>query len=75
MCDHHWTIDSIRPFVLTIIDTFGPRRCMFGSNFPVDKLYSSYEALFDAFDMITKDFSAAERNELFAGTAERFYRI
>jgi len=75
MCDHHWTIDSIRPFVLTIIDAFGPRRCMFGSNFPVDKLYSSYEALFDAFDVITKDFSAAERDELFAGTAERFYRI
>lgn len=75
MVDHDWTIESIRPFVLTMIDIFGPDRAMFGSNFPVDSLYGSYEALFDAFDEITRDFSGDERAALFAGTAERFYRI
>jgi len=75
MCDHNWTVDSIRPFVLTLIEIFGPNRCMFGSNFPVDKLHTTYEALFDAFDVITADFSAAERDDMFAATAERFYRI
>jgi predicted TIM-barrel fold metal-dependent hydrolase len=75
MCDHHWTVESIRPFVLTIIDLFGPERCMFGSNFPVDKLYSSFETLLDAFDTITSGFSESERDRLFVGTAEKFYRI
>ncbi|HWK96986.1 MAG TPA: amidohydrolase family protein [Pseudolabrys sp.] len=75
MCDHTWTVESIRPFVLTLIETFGPARCMFGSNFPVDRLHSTFEALFDAFDTITADFSDSERADLFAGTAERFYRI
>ncbi len=47
----------------------------FGSNFPVDKLYSSFATLFDAFDAITRGFSESERELLFAGTAEKFYRI
>jgi len=75
MCDHRWTVDSIRPFVLTMIDIFGPRRCMFGSNFPVDKLYSRFETLFGAFDSITAGFSDGERADMFVHTAERFYRI
>ncbi len=75
MVDHKWTTESIRPYILTMIDTFGPDRAMFGSNFPVDSLYSSYETLFDAYDTVTRDFSDAEREQMFAGTAERFYRI
>lgn len=75
MCDHKWTVESIQPFILTMIEIFGPQRCMFGSNFPVDSLYSTFEVLFDAFDDITRDFSAADRAAMFAGTAERFYRI
>jgi predicted TIM-barrel fold metal-dependent hydrolase len=75
MVDWTWTPDSIRPFVLTIIDTFGTDRVMFGSNFPVDRLYSSYDVLFDAFKDITRDFSHDERRDLFARNAERFYRI
>ena len=75
MVDHKWTIETIRPFVLTMIETFGPKRAMFGSNFPVDRLYSGYETLFNAFDHITCELSDDERADLFAGTAERFYRI
>jgi predicted TIM-barrel fold metal-dependent hydrolase len=75
MVDHRWTVESFRPYILTMIDIFGPDRAMFGSNFPVDKLYSSFEVLFDAFDLITRDFTDAERERLFAATAERFYRI
>lgn len=75
MVDHNWTPESIRPYILTMIDIFGPERAMFGSNFPVDSLYSTFEELFDAYDIVTADFSEAERDMLFAGTAERFYRI
>jgi predicted TIM-barrel fold metal-dependent hydrolase len=73
--DHAWTAESIRRIVLTTIDIFGPERCMFASNFPVDSLYSSYGDLFKAFDKITAGFSEAERMDLFAGTARRFYRF
>jgi predicted TIM-barrel fold metal-dependent hydrolase len=73
--DHHWTIESIRRIVLDTIDVFGPSRCMFASNFPVDGLYSTFGELFEAFDTITEGFGPAERADLFAGTARRFYRI
>ena len=73
--DHHWTVDSIRRIVLDTIDVFGPSRCMFASNFPVDGLYSTFGALYAAFDTITAGLRRHERADLFAGTARRFYRI
>ena len=75
MFDHSWTVESIRPFVLQALDAFGTEKTMFASNFPVDKLYRSYGVTFDAFKAITRDFNASERKALFAGNAERIYRI
>lgn len=75
MTDHHWTTESIRPLVLETIEIFGHERCMFGSNFPVDRLYSSAATLYAAFDEITADFTASERRALFAGNADRVYRL
>ncbi|MDG2113086.1 MAG: amidohydrolase family protein [Actinomycetota bacterium] len=59
------------------IDTFGPDRCMFESNFPVDKAGCSYTVLFNAFQRIADEggYTAEERASLFAGTARRFYRV
>ena len=75
MGDWNWTTDSFRPYVLSAIEAFGIDRCMFASNFPVDKLFSSYDALFTAFKQITAEFSAAERRMLFHDNAERLYRL
>jgi predicted TIM-barrel fold metal-dependent hydrolase len=75
MGDWKWTVDSIRPFVLHAIEAFGVERCMFASNFPVDKLFSSYDDVFNAFKEITRDFSAQERAALFHDNAERVYRL
>lgn len=75
MGDHRWTVKSIHPYVEQTIAAFGTDRCMFASNFPVDSLFSSYGAIFDAFDIITRDFSDAERQALFHDNAERFYRL
>lgn len=75
MVDWRWTEQSIRPFVLETIEIFGPDRCMFASNFPVDKLYSSFDALYDAFKSIVSDFSVGERRKLFSDTALAVYRI
>jgi predicted TIM-barrel fold metal-dependent hydrolase len=73
--DHRWTVDSIRRIVLDTIDVFGPARCMIAGNFPVDGLYSTYGALYAAFDTITTGLDRSERADLFADTARRFYRI
>ena len=75
MFDPAWTVDSIRPFVRTIIDLFGVDRCMFASNFPVDKLFRSYDAVYEAFDTLTSDLPSADRVKLFAANAERIYRL
>jgi predicted TIM-barrel fold metal-dependent hydrolase len=75
MVDLTWTVDSIRPFVLDAIEAFGVDRCAFASNFPVDSLFSSYDAIFDAFKAITRDFPAGDRAKLFHDNAARLYRI
>jgi L-fuconolactonase len=64
-----------KPYIETCIDAFGPSRCMFESNFPVDKYGADYDVLWNAFKRLTSGASAAERRDLFAGTAARFYRI
>jgi predicted TIM-barrel fold metal-dependent hydrolase len=73
--DHDWTLDSIRPLVLHCIETFGVERCVMGSDWPVHKLYSSYDALLAAFAEIISDFSADEQLALFSKNAERLFRI
>jgi predicted TIM-barrel fold metal-dependent hydrolase len=75
MFDPNWTVESIRPFVRDTIDLFGIDRCMFASNFPVDKLFCTYDAVFDAFETLTSDFSAADHAKLFGANAERIYRL
>jgi predicted TIM-barrel fold metal-dependent hydrolase len=61
--------------VLAAIDLFGPKRCMFESNFPVEMLGISYNLIWNAFKRMSAGFSPDERKELFAGTAIRTYRL
>ena len=75
MLDHHWTVESLRPYVLETIDAFGTERAMFASNFPVDRLYSSYEHLWRSYAAIVGDMNDDEKTALFGGNAERIYRI
>jgi L-fuconolactonase len=63
------------PYVLHCIDTFGVSRCMFESNFPVDKYSCSYNVIWNAFKLITVGFSPDERKALFYDTACKVYRI
>ena len=64
-----------RPYIETCIDAFGPQRCMFESNFPVDKAGYSYVNGWNAFKRLTAGFSADERADLFGGTVVGFYRL
>ena len=75
MFDHSWSIDSIRPIVEACVETFGAKRCMFGSNFPVDKLHADYAQIWSAFERIVGELDDADRRYLFEDTAREFYRI
>ncbi|MDO8362403.1 MAG: amidohydrolase family protein [Actinomycetota bacterium] len=57
------------------IDAFGPERCMFESNFPVDRLSMSYTTIWQVFDHTSASYDDAERQELFHDTAQRVYRL
>lgn len=70
-----WPYEENRMAVLETIERFGPGRCMFASNFPVDRLRIGYGEMFEAFDRMTADFSETERRALFHDTAARLYRI
>jgi predicted TIM-barrel fold metal-dependent hydrolase len=75
MFDHYWTVESFRPYILEAIDTFGARRCMFASNFPIDGLHASYADLWSAYSEITSGASETERAALFRDNAVHFYRL
>ena len=75
MFDHQWSIESFRPYVLETIDTFGCERAMFASNFPVDRLFATYEGLWNAYASIVEDLSDTEIDALVKSNAERIYRI
>ena len=62
-------------YYLHTIDAFGPDRCMFESNFPVDKWSLSYHVYWNAMKKIAARFNASEQAALFSGTATRIYRL
>lgn len=63
------------PYFDFCIEKFGVHRCMFESNFPVDKASYSYIAIWNAFKRLTQSHSPAERRALFHDTAARVYRL
>jgi predicted TIM-barrel fold metal-dependent hydrolase len=75
LVDRNWTAETIREPVLQVIEAFGTDRCMFASDFPTDRLHGPFGRHYGAYDAITSGFSEAERAALFAGNAERIYRL
>jgi predicted TIM-barrel fold metal-dependent hydrolase len=64
-----------RPYIEFCIEKFGPRRCMFESNFPVEKMGIGWVALWNAFKRIAAGASPDEKRALFHDTAQRIYRL
>ena len=75
MMDRRWTVDSLRPWVLGSIDAFGTGRVVFGSNWPVDRMFSSYPDLINAYAAIISGFGKEEQTAMFSGNAEKLFRI
>jgi predicted TIM-barrel fold metal-dependent hydrolase len=70
-----WDPGELGPPVREAIDIFGPQRCLFASNFPVDRPAVAYADLWAAYDRFTEDLDARERAAMFRGNAARVYRI
>ena len=64
-----------KPYFETCLAAFGPKRSMFESNFPVDKISCSYKVIWNAFKRLAANFSASEKADLFHDTAARVYRL
>jgi predicted TIM-barrel fold metal-dependent hydrolase len=75
MCDPDWSIDSLRPWVTACIDIFGPDRCFFGSNWPIDGLFSGYGDLINAYREIVSAYSDSDQQSVLWRTAERVFAI
>jgi len=70
-----WSVDLQQPVVEALIESFGPSRAMFASNFPVDGLTGSFEEIFTVYKAVTHGLPEADRRALFHDTACRVYRI
>jgi predicted TIM-barrel fold metal-dependent hydrolase len=70
-----WATERVRPWLRAATDTFGPDRCMLGSDMPIERLRSGFGALFDSYDDIFSDLSDGARDALFGATARRWYRV
>lgn len=75
MTDWQWTSDSLRPFIQHLVDCFGPERVVFGSNFPVDSLFSDYSTLLAAYVVALEHMGDAALHQIFRESANRFYAL
>jgi predicted TIM-barrel fold metal-dependent hydrolase len=75
MADHEWTEDSIRPWVEECLECFGTKRCMFGTNWPVDSLYSNYTKVLVSYMRILEHLSDEEQQRFFYQNAMDYYSI
>ena len=66
--------EVLAPWLEQAIEAFGPQRCMFASNFPVDSMFGTFDDLYETFHTVTAGLDDDARAALFAGTAERVYR-
>jgi predicted TIM-barrel fold metal-dependent hydrolase len=70
-----WTVEANRSIVLDTIAIFGVDRCLFASNFPVDRLVADLDTIFGGFKAIVGGFPRADRVKLFHDNAVRLYRL
>lgn len=68
-------LETTKDYYEYVIELFGTNRCMFESNFPVDKVGCIYSVLWNSFKWLTKNYSATEKADLFHDVAARFYKI
>ncbi len=71
----HWHADDLKPYVQTALEFFGAERCMFGSDWPVCELAGTYAQVYQALVDALGTISMEQRQQIFGGTAARFYGL
>jgi L-fuconolactonase len=71
----HWTPAALEPYWRLVLDTFGPSRLLFGSDWPVSLLATSYQRWVDTVAEWVRPLSESERNAIWSGTASRIYSL
>ncbi|PIQ44297.1 MAG: amidohydrolase [Gammaproteobacteria bacterium CG11_big_fil_rev_8_21_14_0_20_46_22] len=74
MWDHQWSAASVTPWVRFMVNAFGLERCLFASNFPVDKLYCDFPTLVERYQLAIPGLSETEKHKLFYDNARSVYR-
>ncbi len=75
MTDPRFTRESLRRWVDSCVEAFGPDRCVLGSNWPVDRLYSSYDVIMDLYREYISALSESEQGKILNGNAARIFRV
>jgi predicted TIM-barrel fold metal-dependent hydrolase len=76
MTDPRFSAESLRRWIDTPLEVFGPERCVLGSNWPVDRLYSSYDVIMDIYrERLAALFSAEDQRKVLSENAARIYRL
>ncbi|MFC4948868.1 amidohydrolase family protein [Pseudonocardia sp. GCM10023141] len=75
MTDPHFTRESLEPWVVHSLESFGPDRCMIGSNWPVDRLFSSYDVIMNLYRDFVASLSADEQVQVLHDNAAATFRI
>ena len=70
-----WTLERVSPWVRSLIEMFGPNRCMFGSHMPIAALSVGFERTYTAYQELVADFSESERDRMFRGVAHDWFRV
>jgi L-fuconolactonase len=70
-----WTVDDLRPYADHLLRVFGPKRIMWGSDWPVSRLAGGYDRWWDAARDLTSDLPPEAQDLIFGGTARQFYRL
>ena len=70
-----WRLEDNRPIILETIELFGVERCLFASNFPVDSLCGTFDAIYSGFRAAVAELPFADQQKLFADNAVRVYRL
>ena len=71
----NWTEEQIEPWIMSVVEAFGPTRSMFGSHLPIDGLSHGFDRLYDAYELIVAGFSEDERDAIFRRTALNWFRV
>lgn len=75
MISPHWTFSLVKRLVEELCEAVGPDRCMFGSNFPVDRPWATLDETLASYAHGLTDYSVEDRRQFFSGTAKRVYRL